>query len=128
LKRLIAERNLSHRRFAQALGVSKQSVTNWTQGRSEPNLRYLRTIARILEVPLASLLEEPGERGSESPSAASDGATESDAVGLLRELTADPAGPAVRTLAAAAPDLWDLLRRAEVCVGEFDRNRSDVGN
>jgi len=103
--------------------VSKQSVTNWTQGHSEPSLRSLRAIAQLLDVPLASLLEESGGRPSGDPPG---GTTESDAVDLLRELTADPAGPAVRTLAAVGPDLSDLLKRAEAFVGAFDRDRPEA--
>lgn len=112
LKRLIAERNHSHRGLAEALGVSKQSVTNWTQGHNEPSLRHLRAIARLLDLPPGALLEEMDDPRPVS------GAT---ATGLLRELTSQSVGPAMRSLAIAAPDLSDLLSRAERYVNEVDQ-------
>ena len=114
LKRLIAERNHSHRGLAKALGVSQQSVTNWTQGHNEPSLRHLREIARVLDLPLGALLEE-----ARDPNLA--GAT---ALDLLRELTAQPVGPTVRSLVTAAPDLSDLFGRAEQCLKAVDRQNA----
>jgi transcriptional regulator with XRE-family HTH domain len=108
LKALLGEREISHRGLARKLGVSKQSVTNWTQGRNEPSLKHLRGIADQLNLPLGELLEGPS---TGEPSAAS----------LLQELTSDPVGPAVRSLQLATPDLFDLLTRAERYVRHLDR-------
>src|SRR5215218_9754312 len=104
LKLLIEERNYSHRRLAHALGVSKQSVTNWTQGHNEPSLRHLRALAQELDTPLCTLLEVEG---------ATEPMSSSLAASLLRELTGQPVGPAMKALAAATPDLLDVLGRAE---------------
>ena len=104
LKAAMREREVSHRGLAAAIGASKQSVTNWTQGRNEPSLRHLRKIANFLGVPIVSLLEDPDADGR---------AEEVPAIALLRELTSQPIGPAMQSLAASAPDLSDLLTRAE---------------
>lgn len=114
LKELIEERGFSHRGLAESLGVSKQSVTNWTQGYNEPSLRHLRGIARLLDIPLGVLLEETEDR---------EGVDGALATSLLRELASQPVGPAVHSLAAAAPDLFDLLSRAERYVRDLDRRR-----
>lgn len=113
LSAAILEAGSSHRKLAAAIGVSKQSVTNWTQGRNEPSLRHLRNIARALEVPLGNLLqdyeeEEPGD---------------TEAASLIREFTSHPAGPAMRSLTESAPDLLDLLSRAERYVKEHGEAR-----
>jgi transcriptional regulator with XRE-family HTH domain len=109
---LLKQRNYSHRGLADALGVSKQSVTNWTQGHNEPSLRHLREIARVLDLPLGELLEETEGGGSPQDAVASE---------ILRDLTSQPVGQAIRSLAAATPDLFDLLSRAERYVADHDR-------
>lgn len=109
LKMLLSERGISHRGLAQRIGVSQNSVTNWTQGRNEPSLKHLRGIAQQLGISLGELLE--GETSGD-PAAAS----------LIRDLTGAPVAPAVRSLQAAAPDLFDLLGRAERYVREVDRS------
>jgi len=115
LKRLIDASAYSQRELADELGVSKQSVTNWTQGYNEPSLRHLRGIARLLDLPLGTLLEEAGD--ADRPDTAL-------AASLLRELTSQPIAPAVRSLAGAAPDLFDLLNRAERYVRDREQREN----
>lgn len=104
LKAEIERSNYSHRGLATEIGASKQSVTNWTQGHSEPSLKNLRRLASALRVPPALLLEGDGH---------SDQSPDATLVDLLAELTASPARPDLRALNDSVPGLLDLLARAE---------------
>jgi transcriptional regulator with XRE-family HTH domain len=115
LKALLEDRHISQRRLADELGVSKQTVTNWMQGHNEPSLRNLCGIARLLGIAPGELLKAADD--PDSPH------LDDTATSLLRELTLQPMGPAVRSLQAAAPDLLDLLNRAERYVSDLDRQR-----
>jgi len=110
LNAAIEARGISHRALAREIGASKQSVTNWTQGRNEPSLHYLRHIARALDTSMMSLLRENDRLESEGSRAAS----------LMEELTSDPIGPAIRAFGSSAPDLLDLLSRAERYVKDLE--------
>lgn len=117
LRAAMSLRGYSQRKLAEEVGASKQSVTNWTQGHNEPSLRHLRRISRVLGVPLAELLE--GDRSGEGRAAE-----------LLQELAATPIRPAVQALTESAPDLLDLLSRAESYVRELEHaseNRPRAG-
>lgn len=46
---------------AQQLGVSRQAVSKWEQGASEPSTTNLIKLARVFEVDPADLLREVGE-------------------------------------------------------------------
>lgn len=116
LKAAMRVRGFSHRGLAKAIGASQQSVTNWTQGHNEPSLRHLRSIARELGIPLGELLEG----GSERPE-------ETHANALLRELSDHPIRPAVEALSDSAPDLLDLLSRAESYVKHLEGPREKPG-
>jgi len=115
LKAILADRRVSQRHLAYELGVSKQTVTNWMQGHNEPSLRNLCGIAHLLGV-------APGELLGAVDDPASDRVEEA-AASLLRELTSQSAGEAVRSLQAAAPDLLDVLGRAERYVRDLDRRQ-----
>jgi transcriptional regulator with XRE-family HTH domain len=104
-KRLQAEmyrRQISHRQLATAISVSKQSVTNWTQGRHEPSPHSIRRIAEVLEIPVAELLE---------PSPPGDTRRKMDAAEVLSALSS--LRPALEGLSQSAPALLDLLDEAE---------------
>lgn len=118
LRAAIAASDFSHRGLAAEIGASKQSVTNWTQGYSEPSLENLRRVADALGVDPASLLDEkwPSEPHRLVQ------ATE-----LLRELTALRVRPAAKSLASSAPSLLDLLERAERLVQDVDGGSSAGG-
>ncbi|HEX8689802.1 MAG TPA: helix-turn-helix transcriptional regulator [Solirubrobacterales bacterium] len=105
-ERLTAEikrRKISHRRLAERIQTSTQSVTNWTQGRNEPNLRYLRRLAKVLDIPVARLFGEETRRGGESRAAEA----------LVRDLANLELQPPVTALRDSAPALLDVLSRAE---------------
>lgn len=43
---------LNQREFAEKLGVSLATVTNWEKGKTEPNASQLREISRISKIPM----------------------------------------------------------------------------
>lgn len=44
--------------LARQLGVTTASLSNWTRGRSLPNVEHAITISRVLRIPLRDWLEE----------------------------------------------------------------------
>jgi hypothetical protein len=72
----------------------------------------LRNIARELGMPVAELLEDRPQQLSEG-----------QATSLIRELAAQPIGPAVQALSDSAPDLLGLLSRAEGYVKDLESER-----
>ena len=44
--------NLTQREFAEKLGVSLATVTNWESGKTEPSANQLRLISEISGVPM----------------------------------------------------------------------------
>lgn len=55
LRALREERNLSVRTLAKLVGVSYVSVWKWETGEAFPQTRNLRSLAKALDVPFASL-------------------------------------------------------------------------
>ena len=49
------ERGLSQERLAEAVGVSRQTVSKWERGAAEPELEKLRALAEVFGVSLDSL-------------------------------------------------------------------------
>lgn len=92
-------RGFSHRGLADAILVSKQSVTNWTQGTHEPSLHHLRRLSRALGVPVVDLVEQNAP-GAEAEAA--------DALATFSSLR-----PVLQSLSESAPALLDLLTQAE---------------
>ena len=43
--------------FADRVGVSRQSVNNWTKGANAPDIEMIAVIARAYNVPLSAMLE-----------------------------------------------------------------------
>jgi len=90
----LVERGLSKTAFAERLGVSKNTVTNWTRGHVRPTLAHLRAIEALLV----------DDRSSTS-----------------EELRPDQADALLHRLSEAAPDLLGLLRDVERYVERRDR-------
>lgn len=52
--------------MAEALGVTRNTITNYEHDRTEPTLSALRRWSEVTGVPVAWLLETQGEAGSRS--------------------------------------------------------------
>ena len=64
IKSLRREKGLSQEQFAQALHVTRQTVSAWERGVSQPGLDALGEMARVLEVePERLLYGGPGKKG-----------------------------------------------------------------
>ena len=64
IKNLRREKGLSQEQFAQALHVTRQTVSAWERGVSQPGLDTLGEMARVLEVePERLLYGGPGKKG-----------------------------------------------------------------
>ena len=62
IKRLRKEKGLSQEQFAQALHVTRQTVSAWERGLSRPGLDTLEQMARVLEVEEEALLYGSGKK------------------------------------------------------------------
>lgn len=60
LKELRNNKGISQREFAQMLGVSQQTVGSWEVGRTEPDNRMLKQIAKYFNVSIDYLLDNDG--------------------------------------------------------------------
>jgi transcriptional regulator with XRE-family HTH domain len=101
-------RDFSHRRLADRVDASKQSVTNWTQGTHEPSLRHVRRISEVLQVSIADLLGDQSDPDAAGREAAA-------IVGGLADLRLSQP---IESLGKASPTLLDLLDRAERQAGK----------
>lgn len=57
----IKERGLKQKYIANKLDVSYQTVSNWRNNRSQPDLKQSDMLARILNVTLSDLIEKGEE-------------------------------------------------------------------
>lgn len=64
LTELIKENNLSKRAFAQKIGVSAMSVSDWTNGKVQPTAENIYTIAMVFNVSADYLLGLEDETGT----------------------------------------------------------------
>ena len=58
LKELRTERNMTQDFVAESLGVSRQAVSKWENGSSEPSTSNLIAIAKLYETPPEELLKK----------------------------------------------------------------------
>lgn len=49
---------LNQREFAERIGVSLATITNWESGKSEPDLSELRKISQISKIPMDFIFVE----------------------------------------------------------------------
>lgn len=49
---------LKQREFAEKVGVSLATVTNWENGKTEPDLSQLRTISQLSGIPMDFIFVE----------------------------------------------------------------------
>jgi len=58
LKELRTERNMTQEFVAESLGVSRQAVSKWENGTSEPSTSNLIAIAKLYDIPPEELLKK----------------------------------------------------------------------
>ena len=59
LARLRRERGLTQEELARRLYITRQAVSRWETGATEPGIDMLKLIARELDVPVTALLDMP---------------------------------------------------------------------
>ena len=47
---------MTQAQFAEQLGVSMNTISNWERGNSEPNLTQLRKISELSTIPMGSIV------------------------------------------------------------------------
>ena len=57
LLEIMGTRGLTQAALAEAVGASPGAVSSWVSGRKRPTLENMQAVARVLEIPLAALLE-----------------------------------------------------------------------
>ena len=58
LKELRTERNMTQEFVAESLGISRQAVSKWENGTSEPSTTNLIAIGKLYEIPTEELLKK----------------------------------------------------------------------
>ena len=58
LKELRSEHGMTQEFVAESLGVSRQAVSKWENGTSEPSTSNLIAIAKLFEIPPEELLKK----------------------------------------------------------------------
>ena len=58
LKELRTERNMTQEFVAESLGISRQAVSKWENGSSEPSTTNLIAIGKLYEIPPEELLKK----------------------------------------------------------------------
>ncbi len=58
IKSLRKERKLTQKKLAENIGVGQSYIADLENGKSQPSLKVLKEIARVLDVPVGLLLEE----------------------------------------------------------------------
>lgn len=81
--RLRTEKNMSQGDLADALGVSRQSVSKWENGNATPDLDKLVRMAKLFGVTLDSLVDEQAPTVPAAPISASQGITLREIFGIL---------------------------------------------
>ena len=59
LSRLRRERGLTQEELARRLYITRQAVSRWETGATEPGIDMIKLIARELDVPVTALLDMP---------------------------------------------------------------------
>lgn len=118
-RQLLRDRDLTGVEVASRIGVHKNTVSNWTTGRTPVVPPHLNALAALLDVTVDELAEPPAPGTTPEPSAHELLHRALDV--LLRLL--DSAG-AADPIDEAAPNLMDVLRDAERFVEKHGRDGS----
>lgn len=57
LKRFLAKQNLTQMQFAEMMGVSQATVSDWLSGETNPSIENLRKISALTKLSIDKLLE-----------------------------------------------------------------------
>ena len=57
IKKYRKENNISQEELAEKIGVSRQSISLWENGRANPGLDTITELASILGVPVGALID-----------------------------------------------------------------------
>lgn len=83
LARLRVKKGLSQKEVAKELGVTRQAVSSWESGRTQPSVEKLVALSRIFEMPVDGLcrewMEEVGEKEISPIEGAAENVPEADA-------------------------------------------------
>ena len=52
-------KRISQAKLARAVGVSRQTISNWEGGYTHPDIIYLVKLAEVLEIKIDSLVQKP---------------------------------------------------------------------
>lgn len=74
LRKLRIERELSQEQLAEAMGLSRQSISKWEQGVSTPDIDNFMKLAEFYSVPIESLIK--AEEFSQKPEFAEENSAE----------------------------------------------------
>ena len=66
LKRIREERKLTQEYIADEIGISRQSVSKWEKGQTEPDIETIKRLCLILDCQVTDLIEEPNIKQKES--------------------------------------------------------------
>jgi transcriptional regulator with XRE-family HTH domain len=75
LRQRLDERGMTSAALARELGVSKNTVTNWTKGKHRPHRKHAEAMAVVLDTSPEAFLSGPEDRATD-PEALSDGGEE----------------------------------------------------
>ena len=75
LRQRLDERGMTSAALARELGVSKNTVTNWTKGKHRPHRKHAEAMAVVLDTSPETFLSGPEDRATD-PEALSDGGEE----------------------------------------------------
>jgi DNA-binding XRE family transcriptional regulator len=62
LKEILEKRHLTQVWLADQVGVTVVSVNNWCQNKSEPSLKTLASIAKVLRIKISDLIIEENNK------------------------------------------------------------------
>ncbi len=65
LSEILKQRGIKQTWVAEKLGVSKQAVNNWVNGKHIPQSKYILKLAKLLEISIEELIKENNKKEGE---------------------------------------------------------------
>ncbi len=56
IKKIRAEKGMTQEQLAERLHVTRQAVSNWEQGKTQPDVETLSAMAEVFEIPVEELI------------------------------------------------------------------------